>query len=286
MLHYTTILHAVRKRFELSNNEYCVADLIDKLSHNPAAPRPGWCNASRKYMADELGVSRQSVITIINSLESAGLLIRGANDNLQTTALWYDSVTGCKESLQGVKKLDTLTDDRCKESLQGVSKNFTPECKVSLQGGVKKLDTIIVLDNNSNKEGENNGVNAPPVLPVETVIQKPAVIATPPKDHYFSQSEFYDKERFVQALTGTDYEVYDLSYYHETLKNWADSGTAVKFKKSNWLSTARNIMLRDAKENKAQFRTTRQPVANIPHESLLRPEFVAQQSNLTPHFQL
>lgn len=205
---YTTILHAVRKQFGLSCNEYCVADMIRGLSGNPESPVPGWCNASRGYLATELDLSRQSVITIIQKLIEKQLVEENQSKHLRSTALFYSAVTGCKETLQGVKKLDTLTqiepegvknlDRGCKETLQA-------GCKETLQGGVKKLDTIIIdnnntLDNTTNtlkeepavadapvseeeiqdpvpEKGESSRLRQSPKIPGE---QKPPSSATPP----------------------------------------------------------------------------------------------------------
>lgn len=127
---YTTILHPVRKQFGLSANDYCVCDLIYLSGASPANAVPGWSNLSRAKMADLLDLSRQSIIQIIGRLEQKGLVERGQADSLRTTRIWYNAVTGCKENLQGVKKVDGLE----------VSKKFTG-CKESLQQPVKKVDT-------------------------------------------------------------------------------------------------------------------------------------------------
>ncbi len=73
------------------------------------------------------------------------------------------------------------------------------------------------------------------------------------KEHFFSESIFYDRQVFITALNRTEYEVYDLTYYHEKLKNWADSGSSAKYKKADWLATARNFMLGDTGQNHARL---------------------------------
>lgn len=171
---YTTILHDVRRAFKISANDYCVADTIEKLSHNPKAPRPGWCSASRQYIADTLMLSRVTVINIIGSLEEKGLIERDpVTDHLKITYRWYEAVTDarqdlnakkseaggvsrnltpCKETLHPVKNLDTPP---CKESLHPpVKKVYTP-CKESLQEGVKNLDTINDSDNRVDNRVDN-----------------------------------------------------------------------------------------------------------------------------------
>lgn len=166
-MQYTTIFHSVRKQFGLSNNDYCLVDMIDTLS-GPNAPVPGWCTATRGYLAAENELSRQSVISIIQAMIAKGLLEESDAKYLRPTQAWKWAVAGCKESLQGVKKLDTLSTiegesdfNECQKTLhpvkeldtqtgEGVKKLDTEcketlqqGCKESLQQGVKKLDTII-----------------------------------------------------------------------------------------------------------------------------------------------
>ena len=90
-LGFTTIQHDPRIRFELSNNDYCIADAIYNLSNNPSSICPGWCYASREKIGAFFGLSRQSVITIIKKLVSCNLLeVHNETKYVRTTQLWYD----------------------------------------------------------------------------------------------------------------------------------------------------------------------------------------------------
>jgi hypothetical protein len=89
---YTLILHAARKALGLSNNEYCLADTIHKLSGS-RSPIPGWCFASKNQIGKSLGVTRQSIHSMINKLKSKGLIeVQEGTGYLQTTDLWRDTV--------------------------------------------------------------------------------------------------------------------------------------------------------------------------------------------------
>lgn len=66
--------------------------------------------------------------------------------------------------------------------------------------------------------------------------------------HLFSDSEFFDFEKFEKEFKGTQYEIFNLKFYHENVANWSKGANA---KKIDWISTARNFMLKDAKEHKA-----------------------------------
>ena len=63
----------------------------------------------------------------------------------------------------------------------------------------------------------------------------------------FKNDELYIFNNFKEKFLGSKYENADLEYYHECVKNWADSSGA---KKRDWAATARNFMLRDFKDNK------------------------------------
>ena len=90
-LRFTTIQHDPRLKFELSNNEYCVADAVYHLSHNPSSIVVGWCFASRKTIGEFFGFSRQSTIKIIQTLTIKRLIeVDHKTSFLRTTQLWYD----------------------------------------------------------------------------------------------------------------------------------------------------------------------------------------------------
>lgn len=156
-------MHLARKKLGLSCNEYCVADMIDLLA-TPTSPIPGWCHASRGWMADEMDLSRQSIITIVQKLVVKGVVLENEWHYLQTTPVWKEALADAHKALEdgvkeGVKKLDTLSrkltpDNGCKESLQdvnnldsGCKESLQEGCKESLQEGVKNLDTYNKSDN-------------------------------------------------------------------------------------------------------------------------------------------
>lgn len=91
-LGFTTIQHDPRLRFDLSNNDYCIADCIYHLSHNPAGAVLGWCYAKRETIGSFFGLSRQSVQTIIKKLEMKGLIeVHQETKHLRSTQAWYEN---------------------------------------------------------------------------------------------------------------------------------------------------------------------------------------------------
>lgn len=90
-LGFTTIQHAPRIRHNLSNNEYCIADAIYHLSHNPDSIAVGWCFARREKLGNFFGLSRRTVISTIAKLKDKGLVEVDLETNyLRTTKKWYE----------------------------------------------------------------------------------------------------------------------------------------------------------------------------------------------------
>ena len=114
---YTTIIHPVRKHFQLSCNEYCVLDTIMRMQNNES----NWCYMSRETMAKDLDLSKQSILNIINKLIDLGLLTRNVSTkHLRVTALFMEHLNDYKKFTDG------------KETLQIESKNFTETGKKTL----------------------------------------------------------------------------------------------------------------------------------------------------------
>ena len=114
---YTTIIHPVRKHFQISCNEYCVLDTIMRMQNNES----NWCYMSRETMAKDLDLSKQSILNIINKLIDLGLLTRNVSTkHLRVTALFQEHINNYKNFTDG------------KETLLEQSKNFTETGKKTL----------------------------------------------------------------------------------------------------------------------------------------------------------
>jgi hypothetical protein len=134
MLKFTVINHVFRKKNDLTLNEYCLLDMIYHLSVNPESKIKGWCYMKRETMANELGLSKQAILGIIEKIIRKGFLFKDSETKyLKTTQTWnLMYYTDGKESLPEVKKIDTFG----KESLPKLGKESLPN--------------IYSLDNNIN----------------------------------------------------------------------------------------------------------------------------------------
>jgi len=83
----------------------------------------------------------------------------------------------------------------------------------------------------------------------ETKLNKSIVKESSKKPSLFSDSEFFDLDKFEnEILKDEKYMCFDIKYYFEALKNWSEENN----KKINWIATAKNWMLRDSKDGKAK----------------------------------
>jgi len=148
---YTTIIHEIRIKLDLSCNEYCLADVIYHLSNNPGSKVLGWCYASKESVAKMLGLSKQTVHKLLKKLLENEIIEKDDDTKwFRTTKKWYDSVIlermkYSKESLPVVKKIYLDS----KQSLPSDSKQSLPsDSKQSLHNNNNS--------NNNNKDKDNN----------------------------------------------------------------------------------------------------------------------------------
>lgn len=66
-------------------------------------------------------------------------------------------------------------------------------------------------------------------------------------NHLFKNSKFFNYDEFEKQFEGTDYEVADLRFYHESVKSWSDGGGNMR---KDWIATAKKFILKDKQENK------------------------------------
>jgi len=121
---YTTIIHPVRKAFNLSCNEYCVLDTILRMQNNDSH----WCYMSRETMASDLDLSKQSILNIVKSLILKGLVIKHEKtSHLRCTGQFKDAIDDYRNF--------SITENHFtvgKETLPDESKKFTSSGKKTL----------------------------------------------------------------------------------------------------------------------------------------------------------
>lgn len=119
MLTYSTVQHDFRKLHNLSCNEYILCDLIFVLSSvNRNSIYPGWCYMTKEKIADEVALTKRTVINLIQKMIDEGFLEKDRKTkHLRTTEKWnevyFDQVkkfqpVGEKSSPRAVKSLQNV----------------------------------------------------------------------------------------------------------------------------------------------------------------------------------
>ena len=88
---YTTIKHNPRVKFDLSNNDYCIANAIYHLSNNPESIFKGWYHGKVETLGKMFNLSRASAYNSINKLIEKELVDKNEESGfLRTTNLWWN----------------------------------------------------------------------------------------------------------------------------------------------------------------------------------------------------
>jgi len=160
---YTTILHPLRKAYNLSLLEYCVLEEIRVLSHNHKFG--GWCVKSKQNMGDSLDVSKQQIHRIINTLLSRGLIEKnGVTKYIRTTDEWNGLIAD-KERYKLAVKSDsgTIIGDKFVEEHNVTGSN------IMLPPGEQIVtpDSNIMLHKNNNKNNKSITVEQKNILALQ-----------------------------------------------------------------------------------------------------------------------
>ena len=119
---YITIQGWIRTELKLSGNELIVYAIIYGFSQN----KQGKLTGSAQYLADWVGCTRRTVMTILNKLVEAKLISKteiSLNDNEKRVS--YQAERGCEKISQGVKNFHR----GCEKISQGGVKNFHMGCE-------------------------------------------------------------------------------------------------------------------------------------------------------------
>lgn len=97
---YAVFFYDVRRDFDLSANEYLLADLVHNLSGDKSR-YPGWCYASRGHMARTIGLSERTIQALLRRLEDKRLVERHPHraQLLRATDRWRQAMARVKRRL-------------------------------------------------------------------------------------------------------------------------------------------------------------------------------------------
>ena len=88
---YTTIIHKYRIKYDISNNDYCIANAIYNLSNNPDSRFPGWYFGKVETHGAVFHFSRATAYNSVQKLIDKGLVEKDNESGfVRTTKLWWD----------------------------------------------------------------------------------------------------------------------------------------------------------------------------------------------------
>lgn len=142
-MNYTVIKHDVRIALQLSCNDYCVLDLIDRLGENVG----GWCFASRSKMGEMLGFTKVTILSIIQNLVAKELIEIDPKSKFTRTTDRYRNFTAGIETIPNLdNEIGIETIPLGKESLPIKTENSGIESLPigidALPVGIEPLPTI------------------------------------------------------------------------------------------------------------------------------------------------
>ena len=151
---YITIQGWMRTELNLSGNELIVYAIIYGFSQN----KQGEFTGSAQYLADWVGCTRRTIMSILNKLVENGTISKTEtvlNNNEKRVS--YQAERGCEKISQGVKNFHR----GCEKISQGGVKNFHRGCE--------KISHNININNNTNNiTRDTNNVHSCSESPEET----------------------------------------------------------------------------------------------------------------------
>jgi len=154
-LRFTNVQHRERLALGLSLTEYCIADSIYHLSNNSKSKVPYWCNSTKAYLGKFIGISEQSVHTILNKLCKLHLVERHKTLNvIRTTLKWYNAIV-VAENLEDTKETLAPNPENTKETLV----SDTKETLVNIDIRNKDINTDICPDGQILDKIQNSDIN-------------------------------------------------------------------------------------------------------------------------------
>lgn len=94
---YTIVKHVPRIEFDLTNNDYCIANAIYTLSNEPENKFPGWYYGKIETLGRLFDLSRSTAYGSVQKLIDKKLVVKDDETGfLKTTQLWWSEFESFK----------------------------------------------------------------------------------------------------------------------------------------------------------------------------------------------
>ena len=92
---FTTINHEAQRKLGVTFAEYVLINLVHNLANSEKSTKDhdGWCYASRKFLAEEVGMTERGLIKMLKRLQEAGLILVNNKRHLRAFSGWVDATT-------------------------------------------------------------------------------------------------------------------------------------------------------------------------------------------------
>lgn len=272
MLKYTHIDHVYCHEHDLSILQYCILDQIYRLSTSPKSKLPGWCTLSRSKQAEDLRVTKPTIITNIDKLVILGMLEKNDKGNTRTTPLFYDNYEDRKSGIEYQKPSEKnrgLSEKIGKETLPSKnerSNNFTEIGKEILPHRSKNFTEIgketLPYSNIHEDNKKKHGVYEEPTPILFSIwidkLAKSQFKKFPGEDKENIRKKVFSEVLKKQGSVPSDIpiQVIDTDRYYDEMKNWANEEDKTR---KNWIWVFVKFVRNDMGKGKAKLREDETP---------------------------
>ncbi len=132
---WTTIYRPQMIKYNLTANEYMLIDIVARMGR-----RTGYCYATRQWLADQLNMTKQGLMLLVDRLLKKGLIDKNEKNKLIAQGKWLEEVDGIKR--KGGKKYSQSGKDNVPSGQQSLpdDQNSLPNIE-SIQSEVHE-DTL------------------------------------------------------------------------------------------------------------------------------------------------
>ena len=191
------------------------------------------------------GQKQKISITTSETMEALGINSRNTFSKVFSELVEYGFIEIIQDSKnQYTSKIISLAQNLCKHE---VSTDTALDKALIQQGSEQGASTVTInktkkQDNKETIKQHNHNDDDSENKKKEKKVKK----------HLFSESEYFDFQNFQVAFVARfpDYAIlYDLSYYHQKMKEWGGGKKVLKYKKIDWIETAKEWMDKNPPNN-------------------------------------
>jgi len=240
---FTHIKHPERIKLGLSNDEYCLLDMLYRIATHPSTKPLAWCGRSKKTIAQDLGLSESTVKRIITAMKKKGFLETNQKGTLRrATPAFYNVVYNQEGGQNDPGGVNVNQFKGGQYDPGGV--NVNPQGgQYEPPGGVNMNPTIYssnkLIDNSLIEGEEKDNIHQLPFSEKEKIPKKRKKFTTPILSLV---------EQFFIANNSTKYEAQNFHLYYR-----ANGWLVGRVKMKDWQASSLKWIRNNKKDNSKNF---------------------------------